>query len=113
MLMELSIIPLGRGRSISTDVAEVVKIIDGSGLDYRLTAGGSIIEGTGDQLMDLAKSCHQAMRGKTEHVITLIKIDDYEQRTGRLVANEEGNGALRGATAFWRCHDFENVAIGI
>ncbi len=27
MLMELSIIPLGRGRSISADVADVVKII--------------------------------------------------------------------------------------
>ena len=63
MLMELSIIPLGRGRSISADVADVVKIIDGSGLDYRLTAAGSIVEGTWDQLMDLAKRCHQAMRG--------------------------------------------------
>jgi uncharacterized protein (TIGR00106 family) len=86
MLMELSTIPLGRGRSISADVADIVKIIDGSGLDYRLTAAGSIIEGTWDQLMDLAKRCHQAMRGKTERVITLIKIDDYEQRTGRLTA---------------------------
>jgi uncharacterized protein (TIGR00106 family) len=86
MLMELSIIPLGRGRSISADVADVVKIIDQSGLDYRLTAAGTIIEGTWDQLMDLAKRCHQAMRGKTERAITLIKIDDYEQRTGRLVA---------------------------
>ena len=86
MLMELSIIPLGRGRSISADLADVVKIIDGSSLDYRLTAAGSIIEGTWDQLMDLAKRCHLAMRGKTERLITLIKIDDYEQRTGRLTA---------------------------
>ena len=86
MLMELSIIPLGRGRSISADVADAVKIIDGSGLDYRITAAGSIIEGSWDQLIDLAKRCHQAMRGKTERVITLIKIDDYEQRTGRLIA---------------------------
>ncbi len=86
MLMELSIIPLGRGRSISADVADVVKIIDASRLDYRLTAAGSIIEGTWDQLMDLAKGCHQTMRGKTERVVTLIKIDDYEQRTGRLTA---------------------------
>ena len=86
MLMELSIIPLGRGRSISADIADIVKTIHGSGLDYRLTAAGTIIEGTWDQLMDLAKRCHQAMRGQTERVITLIKIDDYEQRTGRLTA---------------------------
>lgn len=86
MLMELSIIPLGRGRSISADIADTVKIIDGSGLDYRLTAAGSIIEGTWDQLIGLAKRCHQTTRGKTERVVTFIKIDDYEQRTGRLVA---------------------------
>jgi uncharacterized protein (TIGR00106 family) len=84
--MELSTIPLGRGRSLSADVADVVKIIDGSGLDYRLTAAGTIIEGMWDELIDLAKRCHQTMRGKTERVVTFIKLDDYEQRTGRLVA---------------------------
>ena len=45
MLLELSVIPLGRGRSISADVAELLKIIDSSGLDYRITAAGTIIEG--------------------------------------------------------------------
>lgn len=86
MLMELSVIPLGRGRSISADLADVVKIIDASGLDYRLTAAGTIVEGHWDQLMELAKKCHSNMRGKTERVITLMKVDDYEQRTGRLTA---------------------------
>ena len=33
MVMELTIIPLGRGRSISGDIADLVKIIDGSGRD--------------------------------------------------------------------------------
>jgi len=47
MLLELSVIPLGRGRSISADLADLVKIIDASGLDYRLTAAGTILEGTG------------------------------------------------------------------
>jgi len=36
MPLELSVLPLGRGRSISTDIADLVKIIDASGLDYRL-----------------------------------------------------------------------------
>jgi Thiamine-binding protein len=42
MLMELSVIPLGRGRSTSADVADLVQIIDASSLDYRLTAAGTI-----------------------------------------------------------------------
>ena len=86
MLMELSVIPLGRGRSISADVADLVKIIDASSLDYRLTAAGTILEGSWDQLMDVARKCHTEMRKKTERVVTFMKVDDYAEHTGRLTA---------------------------
>ena len=89
MLLELSVIPLGRGRSISADVADLVKIIDSSGLDYRLTAAGTIIEGPWDELMNVAKHCHGEMRKKTERVITLMKVDDYADRSGRLTTAVE------------------------
>lgn len=89
MLLELSIIPLARGRSISADLAELVKIIDSSGLDYRVTAAGTILEGSWDQIVDVAKKCHTEMRKKTERVITFMKIDDYEERSGRLSAAVE------------------------
>ena len=89
MLLELSVIPLARGRSISTDLADLVKLIDACGLDYRLTAAGTIIEGTWDQVMDIAKKCHSEMRKKTERVITLMKVDDYANRIGRLTAAVE------------------------
>ena len=89
MVLELSIVPLGRGRSISADVADLMKIIDASGLDYRLTAAGTIIEGTWDQLMSVAKNCHGEMRKKTDRVITLMKVDDYGNRSGRLTASVE------------------------
>jgi len=86
MLLELSVIPLGRGRSISADIADLVKIIDTSGLDYRLTAAGTILEGSWEQLMDLARKCHTEMRKKTERVVTFMKVDDYAEHTGRLTA---------------------------
>ena len=86
MLLELSVIPLARGRSISADIADLVKVIQASHLDYQLTATGTIIEGTWDQLMAVAHKCHMEMRSKTERVITLMKLDDYEDRTGRLTA---------------------------
>ena len=84
MLLELSVIPLGRGRSISADIVDLVKIIDASGLDYRVTAAGTIVEGRWDQLMDVARKCHAEMRQKTERVITFMKVDDYADRAGRL-----------------------------
>jgi uncharacterized protein (TIGR00106 family) len=86
MLLELSVIPLGRGRSISADVADLVKIIDASDLDYRLTAAGTILEGGWEQLMDVARKCHAEMRKKTERVVTFMKVDDYGERSGRLSA---------------------------
>jgi uncharacterized protein (TIGR00106 family) len=89
MLLELSVVPLGRGRSISSDIADLAKIIDHSGLDYRLTAAGTILEGSWDELMDLARECHLEMRKKTERVITFMKLDDYGERTGRLTAAVE------------------------
>ena len=86
MLLELSVIPLGRGRSISADVADLMRIIDASRLDYRLTATGTILEGNWDEVMDVAHKCHAEMRKKTERVITFMKVDDYAERTGRLTA---------------------------
>ena len=93
MLLELSVIPLGRGRSISADIVDLVRVIDASGLDYRLTAAGTIIEGGWDQLMEVARKCHTEMRKKTERVITFMKLDDYGDRTGMLteaIASIEG-----------------------
>jgi uncharacterized protein (TIGR00106 family) len=84
MLLELTVLPLGRGRSISGDIADLVKIIDASGLDYRLTAEGTILEGDWDQVMDVARKCHNEMRKKTERVVTIMHADDYNGRTGRL-----------------------------
>ena len=61
MLMELTVIPLAHGRSLSAD--------DESGLPYRVTAFGTLIEGEWDGLMDIAKRCHQTIRKKTERVL--------------------------------------------
>ncbi len=82
--MELTIVPLGRGRSISGDIASLVKIIEGSGLDYRMTAFGTLVEGSWEQLIALARECHFAVRNKTERVLTMIRIDDYGDRTGEI-----------------------------
>ncbi len=84
MVMELTIIPLASGRSLSGAIADLVKIIEGSGLDYRMTAFGTLIEGTWDQLMGVAKRCHFEAREKSERVLTMIRLDDYGERTGEI-----------------------------
>ncbi len=86
MLLELTVIPLGRTRSIGSDIAQVVGVIDGSGLDYQVTDFGTLLEGTWEQLMDVVKCCHDLARSKTDRVLLLMRLDDYGGQTGLLHA---------------------------
>lgn len=84
MVMELTIIPRGREHSTSTDIAGIVKIIEDSRLDYQMTAFGTLVEGTWDELMDLARQCHFAVRKNADRVLTMIRLDDHGEQTGEI-----------------------------
>ena len=88
MLAELEIVPIGTGSaSLSGLLAQVARLIDQSGLDYRVGPMGTTVEGEWDRIMQLAKQCHQAMLGSSDRVMTTIRIDDRKDRpgTGRML----------------------------
>jgi uncharacterized protein (TIGR00106 family) len=87
MLIELSVIPLGRGEHLSAALAEVLEVVDESGLRYCLTPTGTCIEGEWDAVMDLVKRCHDRARASSRHVLTTIRIEDEEGATNKLDAN--------------------------
>jgi len=87
MLVELSTDPLGRGPHLSHDLAEILKIIDDSGLRYCLTPFGSCIEGEWDEVMALVKRCHEQARRGSSHVMTTLRIDDEAGATNKLNEN--------------------------
>jgi uncharacterized protein (TIGR00106 family) len=89
ILAEFSITPIGAGESLSTYVAECMKIVKESGLPHELTAMGTIVEGEWDEVMAVIKACHMAVRAKCRRVSTLIKIDDREAPPGRIKAKVE------------------------
>lgn len=83
MLAELEIVPIGtNSASVSEQLAQVAKLIDRSGLDYRVGPMGTVIEGSWDQLMQLAKQCHQALLQSNNRVMTTIRIDDRKDKPG-------------------------------
>ena len=83
MLAELEIVPIGtESPSLSTLLAEVARLIDQSGLDYRVGAMGTVVEGDWDRIMVLAKQCHQAVLRSTNRVMTTIRIDDRKDKPG-------------------------------
>lgn len=87
IIAEVSIIPLGSGTSISSLVAEAVKVLQESGLKYQLTSMGTIIEGYWGEVMDTIQKMHEKLfQSGALRVSTSIKIDD--RRDGKGVSME-------------------------
>ncbi|QLH74744.1 MAG: MTH1187 family thiamine-binding protein [Methanomassiliicoccales archaeon] len=76
MIAEFSIVPLGNGVGISEYVAECIKIVKRSGLDFELTPMGTIIQGDHETVMLTISLCHKRVAEMSDRVITHITIDD-------------------------------------
>lgn len=84
MLASFSIVPVGSGEELKEHIAEIMKLIDSSGLSYKLGAMQTTVEGNQDEVMALVMACHNKMRKSCARVLTNITIDDREGATGRL-----------------------------
>jgi uncharacterized protein (TIGR00106 family) len=76
MLVELSITPLGRGTQLSGDLGRILKIIDESGIRYRLTPSGTCLEGEWDEVMDVVKRCHREASSFCTYILMTLRIED-------------------------------------
>ena len=86
VLLEFSMSPLEKGPSVGDYVARSLKIIDESGLDYRLHAMGTIVEGEIDEVLAVLKKCLAAMATDCERVTCTAKLDYRRGYAGRLKA---------------------------
>src|SRR3954454_18179467 len=84
VLLEFSMAPLEKGPSVGDYVARSLKIIDESGLDYRLHAMGTIVEGELDDVLDLLKRCCEAMAADCQRITCTAKLDYRQGYSGRL-----------------------------
>ena len=84
MLAIFSTFPVDKGESMAKDVAEVIALIDSSGLSYQTTAMGTMVEGEWDDVMSLIKKCHHELRGNSRRVYTQITIDDRQGAQNRI-----------------------------
>jgi len=76
MIAEFSVVPLGKGESGSQYVAECLKIVEKSGLEYRINPMGTVLEGDYDHVMSVIRSCHLRVLDLSQRVVTSIKIDE-------------------------------------
>jgi uncharacterized protein (TIGR00106 family) len=79
VMAEFSVVPVGKGVSLSPIVARVLRIVSESGVSYKANPMGTVLEGTWDEVMGIIKKCHDEVMKEAERAVTTIKIDD---RTG-------------------------------
>jgi uncharacterized protein (TIGR00106 family) len=89
-IMEISVVPLGEGCSVSKYVAKCVEVIQRYNLTYEITAMGTIIEGDLEKLMEVALLMHKIPFDMgAKRVLTTIKIDDRRDKTSTIYSKVE------------------------
>jgi uncharacterized protein YqgV (UPF0045/DUF77 family) len=93
MLLELSVSVQGEHKQADDPTEDVNRIIDASGLHHEAAGNGTVLEGSWEQLMTVAKRCHDEVLKKNHQFTTLMKaVDDQD--------NDAAAPALDGATEF-------------
>lgn len=78
LLVEFSIMPVGRSARTSPLLATLLREINRSGLSYQLNAAGTSVEGSWDEIMPLIARCHEHAFRWAPHVVTMIRIEQDE-----------------------------------
>ncbi len=83
-VVELSIVPVGvEGTSLSSYVAQALKVLETASLEYQLTAMGTIISGDLDEILATIRKMHEScFSAGSRRVLTYIKIDDRRDKAG-------------------------------
>lgn len=84
MLAIVSVFPTDKGASVSAYVARAVDAVAASGLSYKVTAMGTILEGEPDAVFDALKAAHAAVAAESERVYMTVAIDDRRGATDRI-----------------------------
>jgi uncharacterized protein (TIGR00106 family) len=59
VIVDLCVVPVGVGTSVSAYVAACQEVIEARGLSHALNAYGTVIEGEWDEVMAAVKACHE------------------------------------------------------
>jgi uncharacterized protein (TIGR00106 family) len=82
LIAEFSVTPIGAGVSVSQYVAECMKIVDASGVDYKMNPMGTVLEGDFDKVMGVVRACHMKVMEMAPRAVTSVRIDDRKGATG-------------------------------
>jgi uncharacterized protein (TIGR00106 family) len=75
VILSFTLVPINAGMSLSKYVAETERILEKSGLTYKLHANGTNVEGDWDEVMDVIKKCQISVHEMgAERIFTTIQL---------------------------------------
>ena len=79
--VDLCVVPLGVGVSLSPYVATCQRVIQSTGLVHELGPNGTAIEGPWDDVMQCVLACHDALHGMgVPRIYTTLKLNTRTDR---------------------------------
>jgi uncharacterized protein (TIGR00106 family) len=81
VLIDLCVVPLGVGVSVSEYVAACHRVLQGTGLKTALHSYGTNIEGEWDEVFAAVKACHETLHGMgVPRISTSIRVGTRTDR---------------------------------
>lgn len=81
VMIDLCVVPIGVGVSVSEYVAECQRVLDDAGLTHTLHPYGTVIEGEWDAVFAAVKQCHQRCHAiGAPRLFTTVKIGTRTDR---------------------------------
>ncbi len=82
VILDLCVVPLGVGTSVSEHVAACQRVLAEAGLEHRMHAYGTNVEGEWDEVMAAVKRCHEVVHELgAPRITTTIKLGTRTDRT--------------------------------
>lgn len=81
VMIDLCVVPIGVGVSVSEYIVECERLIEGAGLQAQLHPYGTVIEGDWDAVFAVVKRCHERVHEMgAPRVFTTLKVGTRTDR---------------------------------
>ncbi|MBW2713887.1 MAG: MTH1187 family thiamine-binding protein [Deltaproteobacteria bacterium] len=89
MIAEFRITPFDCKESFPKLVAEVLRVVSESNLQYQLHAMGTTLEGELDEILYVVQRSHEVLRKHSDRLLIELSVDDRFGREGELIRSIE------------------------
>lgn len=90
VIVDLCVVPIGVGTSLSDYVAACQRVLEEAGLEHRMHAYGTNVQGPWDEVMAAVKRCHEVVHeAGAPRVTTSMRIGTRTDRPADMAAKIE------------------------